>query len=249
MPLGRPQADSRRSQTFSHERKSPTPPDMDHRGRLFLNAAQLFRATRVRGDVEADWDAQAMVKVAAGDKKAFAQLFDHYHVSVARFALRFVGDAGRAEELTQDIFVKLYRHAGAYKPTAKFKTFLFRVASNHCLNEVRRGEYRVRHTSSDDTEGDEEAREVAGPEAERPDQHVAGRELERAVGEALRSMSERERAAFTMCRFEGMAYRDIAEALEASEAAVKSLIHRATLAVARKLEELQAGGMPARSRA
>jgi RNA polymerase sigma-70 factor, ECF subfamily len=78
---------------------------------------------------------------------------------------------------------------------------------------------------------------------------VAGRELERAVGEALKAMSERERAAFTMCRFEGMAYRDIAEALEASEAAVKSLIHRATLAVARKVEELQAGPEPVRSRA
>ena len=66
---------------------------------------------------------------------------------------------------------------------------------------------------------------------------------------ALQGMSERERAAFTMCRFEGMAYRDIAEALEASEAAVKSLIHRATLAVARKIEELQAGAVPARSKA
>ena len=69
------------------------------------------------------------------------------------------------------------------------------------------------------------------------------------MGQALSKMSERERAAFTMCRFEGMAYRDIAEALEASEAAVKSLIHRATLAVARKIEELQAGTSPARSRA
>jgi RNA polymerase sigma-70 factor (ECF subfamily) len=200
--------------------------------------------------VEADLDAQAMLKVAAGDRRAFAQLFDRYHASVARFAYRFVGDAGRAEELTQDIFVKLYRNARAYKPTAKFKTFLFRVASNHCLNEVRRGEYRVAHTSTDAPEGEEGgggAIEVAGPEGERPDSALAGRELERAVSEALKAMSERERAAFTMCRFEGMAYKDIAEALEASEAAVKSLIHRATLAVARKVEELQAGPQPARS--
>jgi RNA polymerase sigma-70 factor (ECF subfamily) len=200
-------------------------------------------------DVEADSDAQAMLRVAAGDKRAFALLFDRYHASVARFAFRFVGDAARAEELTQDIFVKLYRNARAYKPTAQFKTFLFRVATNHCLNEVRRGEYRVTHTSADAGEGDEEELEMPGPEAERPDQHLAGREMERAVSEALRGLSERERAAFTMCRFEGMAYKDIAEALEASEAAVKSLIHRATLAVARRIEELQAGTMPVRSRA
>jgi RNA polymerase sigma-70 factor (ECF subfamily) len=175
-------------------------------------------------------------------------LFDRYHSSVARFAFRFVGDQARAEELTQDIFVKLYRNAKAYKPSAQFKTFLFRVATNHCLNEVRRGEYRVTHTSTAPTE-EEGGVEVAGPEGERPDEAVAGRELERAVGEALKGLSERERAAFTMCRFEGMAYRDIAEALEASEAAVKSLIHRATLAVARKIEELQAGPGPAGSRA
>jgi RNA polymerase sigma-70 factor (ECF subfamily) len=199
-------------------------------------------------DVDADSDAQAMLRVAAGDRRAFGLLFDRYHASVARFAFRFVGDRARAEELTQDIFVKLYRNAKAYKPSAQFKTFLFRVATNHCLNEVRRGEYRVTHTSTAPTE-EESGVDVAGPEGERPDEAVAGKEMERAVGEALKGLSERERAAFTMCRFEGMAYRDIAEALEASEAAVKSLIHRATLAVARKIEELQAGTGPARSRA
>ncbi|MBF5043645.1 sigma-70 family RNA polymerase sigma factor [Aggregicoccus sp. 17bor-14] len=188
-----------------------------------------------------------MLRVAAGDRQAFAQLFDRYHPSVARFALRFVGDRARAEELTQDIFVKLYRHAKAYRPSARFKTFLFRVATNHCLNEVRRGEYQVEHTVEE-----EAGVEMAGPASEGPEQALAGRELERAVSRALAGMSERERAAFTMCRFEGMAYRDIAEALEASEAAVKSLIHRATLAVARAVEELQSGGgalPPARSRA
>ncbi|MBZ4375249.1 RNA polymerase sigma factor [Corallococcus sp. AS-1-6] len=199
-----------------------------------------------------DWDpdTQAMLKVAAGNKQAFAWLFDRHHASVARFAFRFVGDAARAEELTQDIFVKLYRHARSYKPTAKFKTFLFRVATNHCLNEMRRGEYRVaRLTAEAPAEDDAGAMRMPGPDGDRPDQALSGRELEAAVGQALKDLSDRERAAFTMCRFEGMAYRDIAEALEASEAAVKSLIHRATLAVARRIEALQAGTVPARSRA
>ena len=199
--------------------------------------------------VDAESDAQVMQRVAAGDRKAFALLFDRYHSSVARFALRFVGTPARAEELTQDIFVKLYQSAKAYKPSAQFKTFLFRVATNHCLNEVRRGEYKAPHASTSPSEEDDEAgADMAAPQGERPDEAVAGRELERAVGQALQAMTERERAAFTMCRFEGMAYRDIADALEASEAAVKSLIHRATLAVARKIEELQAGTLPARSR-
>ncbi|MHB8876032.1 MAG: RNA polymerase sigma factor [Myxococcaceae bacterium] len=196
--------------------------------------------------MDEDPDAELMLKVAAGDRAAFGVLFDRHQGSVCRFARRFVGDGGRAEELAQDIFVKLYRSAKSYRPSAKFKTFLFRVATNHCLNEVRRGEYRMPHSA--------EAHEADGPGAPAadtvtPDQALHGKELEAAVGSALAAMTERERAAFTMCRFEGMAYRDIAEALSASEAAVKSLIHRATLAVAKRIDELQAGLSPARSRA
>jgi RNA polymerase sigma-70 factor, ECF subfamily len=189
-----------------------------------------------------------MLRVAGGDRRAFASLFDRHQRGVAQFAFRFVGDRARAEELTQDIFVKLYRNASRYRPSAKFKTFLYRVASNHCLNEMRRGEYRVKHVSEGPEDGT--ALETPGPDGERPDQHLDGRELESAVGSALAGLSERERTAFTLCRFEGMAYRDIAEVLQASEAAVKSLIHRATLAVARKIEAFQSGAdEPLRSRA
>ena len=195
-----------------------------------------------------DADAELMLRVAGGDRRAFASLFDRHQRGVAQFAFRFVGDRARAEELTQDIFVKLYRNASRYRPSAKFKTFLFRVAANHCLNEMRRGEYRVKHVSEGPEEG--EPLETAAPDADRPDQALAGRELESTVGAALAALSERERTAFTLCRFEGMAYRDIAEVLQASEAAVKSLIHRATLAVARKIQVFQSGeDVPLRSRA
>jgi RNA polymerase sigma-70 factor, ECF subfamily len=195
-----------------------------------------------------DEDAALMRRVALGDQTAFASLYDRHHRSVARFAHRFVGDAARAEELTQDIFVKLYRHAGRYRPTARFKTFLFKVAANHCLNEVRRSEYRVAHVRDDPD--DDRPLEVAAPEAESPHRAVEGRELEAEVAQAMAGLSERERTAFTLCRFEGMAYRDIAEVLSASEAAVKSLIHRATLNVARAVDRWQSGAeTPARSRA
>jgi RNA polymerase sigma-70 factor, ECF subfamily len=198
--------------------------------------------------VDVDADAELMLRVAGGDRRAFASLFDRHQRDVAQFAFRFVGDRARAEELTQDIFMKLYRSASRYRPSAKFKTFLFRVAANHCLNELRRGEYQVKHVSEGPEEG--EPLETAAPEADRPDQALAGRQLESTVGAALASLSERERTAFTLCRFEGMAYRDIAEVLQASEAAVKSLIHRATLAVAHKIKVFQSGEeLPLRSRA
>ncbi len=182
-----------------------------------------------------DEDARLMEQVARGDKAAFSKLFDRYQGAVVRFAWRFVGSQARAEELAQEIFFKLYRSSKSYRPSAKFKTFLFRVATNHCLNEVRRGDYRVMEPQK---ETQQDTTEAVG---QRPDDALDGKRLEEAVGQALGTMSERERAAFSMCRFEGMAYRDIAEALEASEAAVKSLIHRATLQVVKQVELVKAG--------
>lgn len=198
-------------------------------------------------EIAVDVDAELMVAVGRGDRQAFATLFDRHQASVVRFARRFVGgDAGRAEELAQDIFVKLFRSAGAYRTRARFKTFLFRVAANHCLNEVRRAEHRTRPSEAG-VDGEEGAT-LWDTGSWSPDQVVAGRQLEATVQQALGELPERERAAFVMCRFEGMAYREIAAALEASEPAVKSLIHRATLAVARRVDQAAAGSAPARSR-
>ena len=188
-----------------------------------------------------DEDATLFLKVAQGDKRAFAALFDRHQASVVRFAFRFVGSQARAEELAQDIFVKLYKSAKGYRPDAKFKTFMFRVATNHCLNEVRRPFQKAEASMAELPDTQESP--------ERPDAALDGVQLERAVSRALDGMSERERAAFCMCRFEGLPYKDIAAALEASEAAVKSLIHRATLQVAEQIELLKAGLAPKRSEA
>lgn len=190
-----------------------------------------------------DEDAKWMLQVAKGDRAAFTRLFDRHQQRVVRFCHRFVGDAHRAEELAQDVFVKLYRSASRYQQTARFQTFLFRVATNTCLNELRRPG-RVAEKVEAAVEDDESpgALERASA-AETPDQVLEAKDVEQALQRALSGMSDRERAAFTMCRFEGMAYRDIADALEATEAAVKSLIHRASLQVLKHLEALK-GEMP-----
>lgn len=183
----------------------------------------------------ADEDTALMLRVKAGDRRAFGTLFDRHAASVVRFARRYVGDAARAEEITQDVFMRLFQAAPRYEPSARFQTFLFRIASNACLNERRRGVYRSPHTSTE-AEG---APVLVDGSSSGPEQQAEGRELERQLQGALERLSERERLAFSLCRFEGMAYRDIAEALETTEAAIKSLLHRATLAVARHLAEAQ----------
>lgn len=198
---------------------------------------------------EPDEDAKWMRQVAQGDRAAFTRLFDRHQQRVVRFCHRFVGDAHRAEELAQDVFVKLYRSAGRYQQTARFQTFLFRVATNTCLNELRRPGRAAEKTEAamDDDEAPG-ALDLAST-GETPDQVLEARDVEKALQRALAGMSDRERAAFSMCRFEGMAYRDIADALEATEAAVKSLIHRASLQVLKHLDALKAGAMPTGSAA
>ena len=182
-----------------------------------------------------DPDAELMLAVKAGSQQAFGRLFDKYSRSVVSFAFRFVGDAGRAEELAQDIFLKVYRAAPRYQPSAKFKTFLFRVAANHCLNERRRGQYQALHQSS----AEEGAAELSSQDNRSPEQALHGQELLQHLAEAIDALTPREKAAFTLSKLEGMAYQDIALALETSEAAVKSLIHRASLSVARQISQTE----------
>lgn len=198
---------------------------------------------------EPDEDARWMLQVAQGDRAAFARLFDRHQQRVVRFCHRFVGDAHRAEELAQDVFVKLYRSASRYQQTARFQTFLFRVATNTCLNELRRPGRGAEKGEAAGEDGEAPGALERASAGETPDQVLEAKDLEKALQRALAGMSDRERAAFTMCRFEGMAYRDIAHALEATEAAVKSLIHRASLQVLTHLDALKAGAVPTGSAA
>jgi RNA polymerase sigma-70 factor (ECF subfamily) len=185
-----------------------------------------------------DDDAALLLAFQGGDEAAFRLLYERNARAMIAFCHRFVRDAARAEELAQDVFVKLYRSADRYRPEARFKTFLYRVATNHCLNEVRRAEFAARAAG-----GGEEAELDALPSgAAGPHDEAVARSLERAVVGLLGALPEKQRAAFVLCRFEGMSYDEIAETLQTSVPAVKSLIHRATVSAASALAAFAPGG-------
>jgi RNA polymerase sigma-70 factor (ECF subfamily) len=183
-----------------------------------------------------DPDAQQMLAFQRGDESAFKVLFERYARAMVAFCHHFVHDSARAEELAQDVFLKVHRSAAGYQPTARFKTWLYRIASNHCLNELRRGEYGVRQKQ--DPAGEDG--EPLGPDslpsgdASPEDLAQAGR-LEGAVRVMLAKLPDKQRAAFVMCRFDGLSYEEIAQVLDTSVSAVKSLIHRATVTAAETL--------------
>ena len=187
-----------------------------------------------------DPDAALMVAFQGGDEAAFRSLFEKYGRSTMAFCQRFVKDASRAEELAQDVFLKLHASSDRYQPNARFTTFLYRIATNHCLNEVRRGEYQARPAI--DPDGQDGAPldpdQLAGGAAT-PEEEARGNALSRDVEAMLARLPETQRAAFVLARFEGLSYEEIAQVLDATVPAVKSLIHRATVAAAAALAPFQ----------
>lgn len=176
-----------------------------------------------------DPDAALMLAFQRGDAAAFRALFERHARAMIAFCHHFVRDAARAEELAQDVFVKLHQAAGRYRPSARFKTFLYRIASNHCLNELRRGEYAARRAAAGAEPADPD---TLASSAASPEEAARAAALERAIAELLARLPEKQRAALVLCRLEGLSYEEIAEVLDTSVSAVKSLVHRATVAAA-----------------
>ncbi len=178
-----------------------------------------------------------MLRFRAGDEHAFRELFEKHSRAIVNFAYNFVGSRPRAEELAQDVFLQVYRAGARYEPNAKFTTWLYRIATNACLNEVRRPErrYRTRPLERDTDDPGEIA--LPDPDAISGETALAARELEARIRDVLGALPENQRVALVLSRVDGLSYRDVADSLQCSESAVKSLVFRATATLRRELEE------------
>ena len=191
-------------------------------------------------DPTSDPDVQRMLRVREGEADAFRELFEKHGRAIVNFAYHFVGSRHRAEEIAQDVFLQIHRAAPRYEPTAIFTTWLYRIAPNACLNEVRRPEHRHPRRPLEHQQEDERKRaEIAFPDpaAVSGDSALAGRELEAKIHAVLDELPPNQRAALLMSRVDGMSYLEVAEALETTESAVKSLVFRATATMRKELAE------------
>lgn len=191
-----------------------------------------------------DPDVQLMLRFQKGELEAFQQLFNKYSSSVVNFAFRFVGSRERAEELTQEVFLQVYRWQERYEPKAKFSTWLFKIANNHCLNEVRKGEYKVSRESLDsqlDSEGEERERELPDTNPRKGDEILAAKQVAGKIQKILHRLPESQRSALMLSRLEGLSYQEVAEVLGTTEKAVKSLVFRATQSLREGLKEFLEG--------
>lgn len=176
-----------------------------------------------------DPDATLMLRVREGDMAAFEALVEKYKQPVFSLIYRSLHDAAEADDVSQNVFIQVYKSASRYRVSAKFSTWIFTIARNLCLNELRR---RSRHPaeSLDQTSPQDEhqpARQIEDMKTVRPPDLVLRGELESKVDEAIAALPENQRTALLLCREEELSYEEITKVLGCSLSATKSLIHRA----------------------
>jgi len=185
-----------------------------------------------------DPGAALMLRVKQGDRSAFEELVDKYKQPVMNLVYRTLPDATEAEDLAQHVFLQVFKSAHRYEVSAKFTTWLFTIARNLCLNEIRRRSRHPAH-SLDETFADNEdqpVRQVEDVKTFSPPDSLLHRELEEKIEAALAELPEKQRTALLMCRGDEFSYEDIAKVLNCSVSATKSLIHRGRETLKHKLK-------------
>src|SRR3984893_6272510 len=190
-------------------------------------------------------DVQLMLDVKAGDEQSFELLLQRFRSPVVNFLYRMVRNREQAEDLAQEVFIRVYRARGDYVPTAKFTTWLFRIATNLALNSVRDNRHQRMEISldapviADAEEGDERPLDVADKHPEIEQQ--LGEEVRRKmIRQAIEKLPEKQRAAVLLHKYQELDYNEIAKILECSESALKSLLFRAYEALRVELAPLVA---------
>lgn len=192
-----------------------------------------------------DADRRVLERVAAGDADAFADLVERHQGRLLRVCRRMLGDPEEARDAAQEVFLKAYRKAGTFEPRGKVYTWLYRIAVNHCLNLLRRRRVvRFLQLGGGGGEGGEE--EVPLPEpvddAADPEAALEARRRWRRARRAVAELPANQRAVLVLARFEGLAYKEIAEVLGVSVSAVESRLFRAMRNLESALKETEDDG-------
>jgi RNA polymerase sigma-70 factor (ECF subfamily) len=180
---------------------------------------------------------QLVIDLQAGDEKAFRHLVGKYQQQVFRTAMGFVHDGSEADDITQEVFVDVFRSVHGFRREASLSTWIYRMTVNRSLNWLRsrkrKGFFqRIEAFFQDDADWTGE------PEADcsiHPETVMGNRETAEALKQALDSLPENQRTAFVLYHYEGLTYKEIAFVMKVSLASVESLIHRARKNLQKKL--------------
>ncbi len=192
---------------------------------------------------ENDEDARLMLAVQAGDPMAFEELMARNQTRVRSFLLRFVGSLQLAEDLAQEVFLRVFKHRASYRQEAKFTTWLYRVAHNVAFNALRAKGRRpealfsgVSSSNLGSTTSVDFENSIMEKTGSTPTRQLAKVELQQIVRDAVDALPPRQREAILLSRFEGLSYQEIADVMNMSPQAVKSLVCRAKMKLKEALE-------------
>ena len=200
-----------------------------------MNDEPSFQADASGDDPERD--IRLMEKVRAGDMDAFRELVETHQQRVIGTVARMIGDHNEAEDLSQQIFVRVWKSAPRWEPTAKFTTWLYTILRNLVFNECRR---RARHkTTSLDaaTDDADHPQQFADGNVKSPDATMLDEEMQDAIERSIQELPEAQRMAVIMRRYQDVSYEEIGEVLELTVPAVKSLLFRARTELREKLRK------------
>lgn len=204
-------------------------------------SAPLIPQTGVgaRAELDPASDAAIMLRVAAGDESAFNYLVEKHHRPMIHFLFRMVRNQAVAEELAQEVFLRVYRARDSYRAEARFTTWLYRIATNLAVNHAR----DTRHERTAQTiyldAPDEESGTTPDVADDEPsvEQRMLSEERMAAIRSHVMALPERQRTAVLMHKYQGMDYRQIGDVLKLSESATKSLLFRAYQTLREKLKD------------
>jgi RNA polymerase sigma-70 factor, ECF subfamily len=176
-------------------------------------------------------DEHLMARVAQGDTHAFEILVRRHETSVLNLIFRFLGNRSEAEDLAQEAFLRVWKAAKGYEPHAKFTTWMYRIVSNLCLNELK-SPWRKRLVSfhwfgpGGQRSEDDGTETAIVDETPSPEDRLLAQERRRRVAQALQCLPKNQRLALILKRYEGLSYQEIAKVLGCSVSAVESLLVR-----------------------
>jgi RNA polymerase sigma-70 factor, ECF subfamily len=180
-------------------------------------------------------DQELMSIVQAGDYSPATEIYDRYSGRIYNFAFRFLKNAEAAEDATQEVFVKMLRHANQFHGDAKLSTWLFSITANWCRDYLRKADNKVKET-------EDVLVSLPGPAELSPDRNFEQRENERRVRRALEALTTEQREAILLSRYQGLSYAEIAQIAGCSEGAVKTRVFRAMETLKKALGGEASGG-------
>jgi len=178
-------------------------------------------------------DIELMLRTKAGDDSAYSELIRRHYKGVLNYVYRFTNLRENSEDLTQEVFLRVYRSAKQYKPEAKFTTWLYKIATNVSLTYVKK-KNKDKNVSLD--EMNENTGEVEDPSVEISDDIIYRNEMKNVIFSVMESLPEREKVAIMLCKYEGLSYEETANVLECTVGAVKAYVHRGRMKLANKLK-------------